>query len=77
MLSTLATSRPRRSNSHRFLLEPLENRRVMAAFVVSNLDDGLVTAAGDLPGSLRWLTTSSFSGMPTSSHRPTNRLWHS
>ncbi len=34
-------------------LEPLEDRRMLATFTVANLLDGPVTAAGQLPGSLR------------------------
>ena len=34
-------------------MEPLEDRRMLATFTVSNLLDGPVTAAGQLPGSLR------------------------
>ncbi|MEM9827481.1 MAG: FG-GAP-like repeat-containing protein [Planctomycetota bacterium] len=34
-------------------LEMLENRQLLAAFVVNNLLDGPVSQAGDLPGSLR------------------------
>lgn len=34
-------------------LEPLEDRRMLATFTVTNLLDGPVTAAGQLPGSLR------------------------
>lgn len=44
------------SNPHpnkRLKFEPLEDRRLLAVFTVSNLSDGPVTAAGDLPGSLR------------------------
>lgn len=33
--------------------EPLETKRLLAVFTVTNLDDGPVAAAGDLPGSLR------------------------
>ncbi|MEO1526977.1 MAG: choice-of-anchor Q domain-containing protein [Planctomycetota bacterium] len=44
----------RRSKIARALrLESLENRRLLAAFVVNNLLDGPVAQAGDLPGSLR------------------------
>ncbi len=34
-------------------LEPLEDRRMLATFMVTNLSDGTVAAPGDLPGSLR------------------------
>jgi len=34
-------------------VEPLEDRRMLATFTVSNLSDGAVAAPGDLPGSLR------------------------
>jgi hypothetical protein len=34
-------------------LEALEDRRVLATFMVTNLSDGPVTGPGDLPGSLR------------------------
>ena len=33
--------------------QELEDRKMMATFMVSNLGDGVVNAAGDLPGSLR------------------------
>ncbi|MEM9353349.1 MAG: choice-of-anchor Q domain-containing protein [Planctomycetota bacterium] len=39
--------------TRRLRVEQLEERRVLAAFTVTNLLDGPVTAAGDLPGSLR------------------------
>lgn len=32
---------------------PLEDRRLLATFAVTNIADGPVAAAGDLPGSLR------------------------
>jgi predicted outer membrane repeat protein len=37
----------------RLRMEPLEDRRMLATFTVTNLLDGAVTAAGQLPGSLR------------------------
>src|SRR5262245_23188224 len=37
----------------RLRLEPLEDRRMLATFTVSNMLDGPVTASGQLPGSLR------------------------
>ncbi len=37
----------------RLLLEPLEDRRVLATFTVTHLGDGAVAGSGDLPGSLR------------------------
>lgn len=37
----------------RLRVESLEDRRMLALFTVSNLSDGSVAAAGDLPGSLR------------------------
>jgi hypothetical protein len=37
----------------RLAVEALEDRRMLATFTVSNLLDGTVTAAGQLPGSLR------------------------
>ena len=39
--------------SRRLKLEALEDRRLLATFTVSNLLDGPVTSAGQLPGSLR------------------------
>ncbi len=39
--------------SRRLSVETLEDRRMLATFSVTNLLDGPVTAAGDLPGSLR------------------------
>ncbi len=41
------------SRLRRLRFEPLEERRVLATFTVTNLLDGPVAAAGDLPGSLR------------------------
>ncbi len=41
------------SRLRRLSFEPLEERRVLATFTVTNLLDGPVAAAGDLPGSLR------------------------
>jgi len=51
-------SRPRRTqvasrHDRQLRVEPLEERRMLATFTVSNLSDGAVAAAGDLPGSLR------------------------
>ncbi|QDS97964.1 choice-of-anchor Q domain-containing protein [Adhaeretor mobilis] len=37
----------------RLKIESLEDRRMLAVFTVSNLNDGPVAASGDLPGSLR------------------------
>ncbi|MEX2172656.1 MAG: right-handed parallel beta-helix repeat-containing protein [Pirellulales bacterium] len=34
-------------------MEPLEDRRLLAVFTVTNLDDGFVDSAGDAPGTLR------------------------
>lgn len=39
--------------SRRLHTELLEDRRLPATFVVTNLNDGPVTMAGELPGSLR------------------------
>src|SRR5207237_1489354 len=45
---------PRRATtSRRLRFEPLEDRRVLATFTATNLLDGPVSAAGQLPGSLR------------------------
>jgi predicted outer membrane repeat protein len=41
------------NRKHHLLLERLEDRRMLAVFTVSNLDDGPVTGPNDLPGSLR------------------------
>ena len=41
------------SNHRRLDFESLEDRRMLALFTVSNLDDGIVNASGELPGSLR------------------------
>ncbi|MDZ4659007.1 MAG: choice-of-anchor Q domain-containing protein [Bythopirellula sp.] len=41
------------SRRRRLQVEPLEDRRMLAAFTVTNLLDGPVAAAGQLPGSLR------------------------
>ncbi len=37
----------------RLRFEPLEDRRLLSVFTVTNLQDGAVAKAGDLPGSLR------------------------
>ncbi len=37
----------------RLIVESLEDRRLLSVFTVNNVDDGTVTKAGDLPGSLR------------------------
>jgi len=43
-----------RNGYHRRLrCEPLEDRRMLSVFTVTNTNDGPVAAAGDLPGSLR------------------------
>ena len=42
-----------RLRSRRLSVEALEDRRMLATFTVTNLLDGPVAAAGDLPGSLR------------------------
>lgn len=39
--------------TRRVFFEPLEDRRVLATFIVSSLDDSAVTMADELPGSLR------------------------
>ncbi len=41
------------TRSRRLRVESLEDRRMLATFTVTNLLDGAVTAAGQLPGSLR------------------------
>ncbi len=41
------------NNSRRLKVELLENRRMLAVFTVSNLNDVVVDAAGDAPGTLR------------------------
>jgi hypothetical protein len=46
-------SQPRRPNRRQLHFETLEDRRVLASFMVTNLDDGEVLAAGDMPGTLR------------------------
>lgn len=43
----------RERRERRLRLEQLEDRRVLAMFTVTNLDDGPVNGPGDLPGSLR------------------------
>ena len=43
----------RRKNRNGLSFERLEDRNMLTTFIVSNLDDGFVGAAGDLPGSLR------------------------
>ena len=40
-------------NQRHLKLEPLEARRLLAAYMVTNLTDGPVAMAGELPGSLR------------------------
>ena len=40
-------------HDRRLRLEPLEDRRLLATFSVTNILDGAVAAPGDLPGSLR------------------------
>ena len=42
-----------RSRTRSLHLEVLPDRRMLAAFTVSHLDDGPVNSADDLPGSLR------------------------
>lgn len=43
----------RSRTTRRLRLEPLEDRRLLAVFTITNLDDGPVNAPHDLPGSLR------------------------
>ena len=45
--------RRRHANDNKLSFHQLEDRRLLATFSVSNVADGSVTAAGDLPGSLR------------------------
>ena len=47
------TSSPTGLSGRQLKFETLEDRRVLATFTVSNLNDGPVAAEGDLPGSLR------------------------
>ena len=42
-----------RAKPRRMHVEQLEDRRLLAVFTVTNLDDGPVSGPGDLPGSLR------------------------
>ena len=44
---------PRRRQFPKLRFEPLEDRRLLATFTVTNTSDAAVTMAGDLPGSLR------------------------
>ena len=48
-----ATSFGTSPHARRLHFETLESRRLLATFPVNNLLDGVVTASGDLPGSLR------------------------
>ena len=50
---SLRRRKPRRSHFHRHSFQSLEDRRMLATFTVTNISDGPVMAAGDLPGSLR------------------------
>ena len=45
--------RAERARGRRLYMEPLEDRRLLAVFTVTNLDDGFVDSAGDAPGTLR------------------------
>lgn len=46
-------SRHRRKKGHGLSFDRLEARRMLTTFLVNNLDDGPVSGAGGLPGSLR------------------------
>lgn len=46
-------SQARRRQFQKLRFEPLEDRRLLATFTVTNTSDAAVTMAGDLPGSLR------------------------
>jgi hypothetical protein len=44
---------PRSNGARRLAMEPLEQRRMLAVFTVTNLDDAPVGMSGDAPGTLR------------------------
>jgi hypothetical protein len=52
-IRTMALCRRMAVAGRRMAVETLEDRRMLATFTVTNLLDGAVTAAGQLPGSLR------------------------